>query len=793
MAASYYSVKYDTEASGPFVAEGANLTWSGGVGFIVKVVDLGTVGYLKIALVSGVAPTDAQVLTQGATTANADGAARLMLYPAYFREDVAVATGGITTWGGPALGATHSFFFDGQTVNVVATEILTFSGGQTCEVITVESDAGATGELSVRFISNLDDGLPVDNDTFTGDIAGDGTVNGVVHDRAYTPLHIHRLFADLNDDEDISGNDDISRISPTPSSKPTTLIIDLLGNASITDQLAQHMYGGSISQDSGGTLYAGVDIQVTSPNADTQPVLIQNDAIVTDYWKNAFMPDSVKGKVRILRKVRENGVGIDGQRVKGKLAEFGDTNFIAGTTLGPGFTALALVSSSDGNNTTDYATVAGAPYNTIVLTEGYQTIDYNNGNGATPYGLSIDFGSANSLQTYERTKYIGTRITAETLFGRSALLFDGINLNFLYDGESGGPFSEDEILAWGLAITYNAQTVNFTLGEVVTFSGGSRGRLIYMNDIGVSGTLIFDMDGNTAPVATETMTGLDSGGDGTVLTAVGSTSVAGTALLVALNDLGATGNLYCQQLTGITPGNNTVVYGSTSNASCAVDTTIQTRTINNQFWGLYTGTNHQTNFGLGLNATDGIVGDKFPNLLGVIQGPPDNRTGAVTSVLAGDTVTVYPWNGSATDINGDALPTFAEATLTTALVAGVSTAAIVSAIPDNTPPDGFLRIQRDSDGNTDLVQYDSYSGLTYQLTGTAPSAAGIGNEVMRAFVDVETITTQESFTAVYASPMQVAITVLNGNGAGQNGPIKPYKTTATFGAFSVAASRISDA
>ena len=204
---TYFVVEYDNEASGPFVAEGALLTWSGGTGFIVNLVDFGTTGKLQCALVSGVRPTNNQVLTQGTTTADTNGPAangdsELMLYPAYFRQDVAVAQNGATTWTGPALGTTHSFLFDGQTVNVVAGETLTFVDGQQCEVVTVESDTGTAGELSVRWITFIDTlGFPDDNDTFTGSGGGNGTLNGRVYQRAYTPLHLHRLYADLNDDD----------------------------------------------------------------------------------------------------------------------------------------------------------------------------------------------------------------------------------------------------------------------------------------------------------------------------------------------------------------------------------------------------------------------------------------------------------------------------------------------------------------------------------------------------------------------------------------------------------------
>lgn len=792
----YYNINYDNEASGPFVAEGANLTWTGGVGFIVGVFDDGTTGKLKVAIVSGPAPSDNDVLTQSTTTADTVGTPDEMLYPAYMRDDLTVPSTGIMVWAGPALGATHSFFFDGQTGNVVATDILTFSGGHEAEVITVESDAGVSGELSVRFISPVDLGLPADNDTFSNGASGDGVVNGVVHDRAYTPLHLHRLLSDLNDNEDIYGNDDLSRIDPVPSGKDTNKIVNLLSNMVIDDTIAQHMYDGSVAQISGATLYSGLNLQVTTPNADTQPVLIQDDGIVTDYWGNAFMPHSIDGNVRMLIKTRENDVDIDGKRIKGKLLEFGHSYFEGGTTLSTGTTALALFSSADGNNLTAVGTVAGAPYNTIVLTEGFTTIDYNNGNGATEYYLKLGYGSASSVQTYERTKYVQRRGTAETLFSRNGQLFTGVNKNFAYDTESAN-LTAAELLYWGTEVTYTGQgATSFTVGEVVTFSGGSRGRLIYQNDAGATGTCVFDMNGNAAPGTAETMTGLDSGGDGTTGTITSNTN-AGSALLLGLDDDGTSGNLYLQGLTGLDPVDNQLLYGGTSNNTVAVFGTISNRTINNQFIGVYTGTNFQTNFGIGLDSTDAIVGDLLTNLAGVQQAPPNNQTGKVTKLEIGDTVTIYPWNGAATDANGDALPTFAEATLTTALVAATSTTAVVSAIPDNTPSAGFLRIERDSDGNYDLIEYASYTGLTYTLVGTAPSAAAIGNNCMRAFVDEEvTSGTEVSYTAVKgAGSTQVAIVVKNGYNATKNGPIKPFPATATFGAtgFEVGAVRNSDA
>jgi hypothetical protein len=670
--------------------------------------------------------------------------------------------------------------------------------GQTCEVITVESDAGVSGELSVRFISDIDQGLPDDDDTFTGDISGDGTVNGVIHDRGFTPLHLHRLLSDLNDDEDIYGDDDLSRVDPVPSGKDTVKIVNLLSTMEINDEIAKHMYGGSISQDSENTLYSGLAVQVTSNTPGTQPVLVQDDDIVTDYWKNAYFPDSITGKVRVLIKTRDDGVDIDGKRVRGALLEFKDSYFFGGTTLDTAETALALFASPDGNNTTDVGTVAGAPYNTIVPTEGYHSLDFNNGNGSTPFGLSFDYGSANALQTYERYKYIQRRGTAELLFNRNAQKFTGINLNFAYDGESGGPFSEDEIIAWGTEIVYSGQTANLTLGEVVTFSpSGAKGRLIYMDDNGAAGTLLFMMEGSTVPTAADTMTGVTSSGDGDVDTVVDNAN-AGTALLCALYDNGLVGNLYMQQLTGLVPSDGQTVFGATSNAECDLNGAAVTRTINNQFPGVFTGTNFQTNFGLANNPTDAIVNDKFRNLLDVVQEPPNNQQGIVDGLEIGDVVTAYPWDGAAYDVNGDAEPDYNEMVLAVALT-GASTIIDVGTgnIPKNTPASGFLRVERDSDNNLDLIEYSAHDGDDeFTLVGTAPGNAAIGNTVMRALIDKEVITgTSLSYTAVKdgAVSTQVAISVKNGGTL--NGPIKPYPTTATFGngGFSVTASRISDA
>ncbi|KPK74244.1 MAG: hypothetical protein AMJ84_00205 [Acidithiobacillales bacterium SM23_46] len=802
----YYNVTYSNRAGGSFVEEGAFVTWNAGAdsGFIVSDIPgvPTTTGKLAIAIIDGSIPPDAaDTLTQGAVTADVD-TSNLLLYPAYLRDDVSVTdtAGDIDiAWTGPAIGATHSFLFDGQTSNVVAGEILTFSGGQQAEVITVVSDAGATGELDVRFITEIDTfGLPVNNDTFTGDIAGDGTVNGEVHPRGYTPLELHRFLSDLNDDETIAGDDDLSMIDPTATDRQTDQIIRLLGLVTINDTVAQHMYGGSVEQGSGNTrtLYSGLGVQVTTPLTTTRPILIQEDAIITDYWNNAYFPDSVSGKVRILVKTIENGVAIDGQRIKGKLLEYGESYFEGFTTVGTAETSLALFSSGDSNNNTAAGTVAGAPYNTIVVTEGYQTLDFNEGSGPTPFGLSIDFGSASALQTYERTKYIQRRGTAETLFGRNAQLFTGFNRNFAYDGETAN-LTEPEVLAYGTEIPYTGGSGTLvTEGEVVEGAGGARGRVIYVDDTAGTGTIIvadpFGQFNNTEAITTLRGAGEWTATTGTVV----NNTASGQILLLALDDQGTTGNVYGQQLTGVVPLDNQTLFGKTSGNQIDVNGAVATRTINNQFVGNFTGTNFQTNFGIAIDPSDAIAGDSFPNLLEVTIQPPDNRSGTVTNLVIGDRISVYPWDGASLDVNGDAEPNFDEMTITAGVTGGVSTTVVVGAgnIPNNTPAAGFLRLERDSDGNYDLLEYSSYTNTTgtFTLVGTAPNTATIGNNLMRALIDKEHVSGSgnESYTATWTNPgEQVAVTVRRG---GSPNPIKTFKTTTTFGPFSVSTIRTPD-
>ncbi len=814
---TYFKANYTGRAGGSFVGEGeafTELTWTGGGrGQIIWDIEDGTSGKLAVALIAGSIP-DNQTITQGAVTANvATGAGTTLLYPAYFRLDSSITDVGPNKeidWTGPLAGVSgtatgvlpsHSCYFDGQTGEFAVGEEVTFSGGAVAEVIRITDQVGNEGEIELRFTTSIDAGLPVDGETITGDATGAAVVQGAVHPRSYTPLNLHRLLSDLNDDPQFSGNDDMSMLDATPSAKDTDQIVRLIGGAYATDELIDHMYGGSIAQlvgPNGDSKYSGLDVQVTSPNAGTRPVLIQFDratgldAILTDNYSTAWNPDSIAGNVRKMVKTRANGVDIDGRRVKGKLLEFGDSYFEGGTTLGDATTSLALFSSTDGNNQTAVGTVAGAPFNSVVFTEGFQTLNYNNGNGLTPFALSLDYGTASSAQAYERTKYVQRRGTAETLFGRNAQLVTGVNRNFGFDTQV-GTFSEDEIIAWGTELQYETQVGNFTTGEEISFSpSGARARIYGQEDIlAATGILIIgDLEGT--PTISDTITGESSSATAAVTDGPGVTinSSFGLGLLIAFDDTGD--NIYYQTLAGLDPVNNQEVRGLTSGATCLINGAVATRTINNQFIGNYTGTNFQTNFGIGIDPSDAILGDQNNNLLGVTQGVPNNQSGVVSGLVIGDRLEIYPWDGVTVDLNGQAVPDFDQLSLSTTLNGAAETSVVVASIPDNTPSTGWLRITLDS-GVRRLVAYTSFSGSTFTIPATdfTGGIATSGNDVMIGYIAKDATGTQESYTAIYGgTPNDVVVIVRRGD----NQPIVPARATPTFGAtgFSVGINRLDD-
>lgn len=722
-----FKLDYDGEAGGPFV-EGEILTFLGGeTAELVLLYDQGTVGEMYCKLIQGSLPVDNDTITGGTSgaTAAVNGTPFTSRFPGKIRDDTSyVASTGAIRWTGPALGTTHSCNYDGQVTNFVVGEILTFGNGSTAELI-AQTDVGATGEIFFRMI---DVALPADNDTISGAGGGDGNVNGAVHVRAYTPNNLHYWFSDKGDDATFVGDDEQDRTKPRISQRVGVTDVRFLGNANIDDTLSFHMYGGSVQQGgAGGEEYNAVAVSVVDADGNTEPVIIQDNALLsattTEYWNNAYVPNAAS-KINLLIKVKNAGTIIDRRVVRFRALEFGRQYFTApDATLSSGITPVSLVATDDGNNNTVEATVA--TWTDAVNTYGFQLVDHNNGNGATPFWAVGDTGTRTKAQYHERQKWVQRRGTAETIFGLNAQLIVGNDLTIPYDTEALGPFTE---------------------GSTLTFGGG------------------------------------------------------GTALLLALDDQGTTGILYCQRLTGDAPVDNESI---TSGATTAlVNGTPTTRLIINNLIGTFTGTDfNPTNVGVTLEAADGGPGDLFVNLLGVNQQPPNNQTGDVNTAV-GNTITVFPWDGVAVDPVGDPEPDFVRLTLNTALSGAAETQAVAAtAIPTWVPQTGFVRITTNG-GERRLVAYNSWTGSTFTFTASenfVGDPANIGNGLMPAPVDEVAVATLTNFTGVYTANQDKAgtgdqdfvVRVTNASGAVAK---QPATNTATFGSggFSLNVTLIDD-
>lgn len=283
----------------------------------------------------------------------------------------------------------------------------------------------------------------------TGDIRYVGGDHGASPTYA-TVIEFHRWLQDLADDAVSSGDDELDITDNDPSARSTDNIITLLGNYNIDDNAAEHLYDGSIIQNSGDDIYDGI---VNFGNSDVQIQLIQNGAVLADDWWNfgggGLNANAAAGiSHRFMIKVRTAGADIDGRRLIGTTRQFNKTYSefsINGTARGNN--VLALSNSDDLNNQTSINVVSGL---TITNTnEGYVGIDVDN-NGSPEFYYSewdVDTPTNSINDFYEYTKYLTTDGSSETLYGLSGELFRGITHQIPVSGAS-GTFVEPELVSW---------------------------------------------------------------------------------------------------------------------------------------------------------------------------------------------------------------------------------------------------------------------------------------------------------------------------------------------------------
>lgn len=617
------------------------------------------------------------------------------------------------------------------------------------------------------------------------EIQNDGDIRHIANSNTYTVLELHRWLQGLADDAAAASDDFLDITKATPSERSTDNIITLNAPFNIDDTAAQYLYNGSITQASGDTIYAGL-VVVGAIEASTQLQITQDNAVLTSYWSTGLNADAAASiLLRIMVKVRVNGADIDGKRFRVWARELSDKYAEFSVSAGLGNNTAAIFTSNDLNNQTASGTIAGW---TITNTEGLRLIDVDNDTVNEEYYSEWDPGTQSINDLYEYTKYLQRRGTAETVYSMNGALFRGITHSFPYDGESGGPFTEDEVVVWGTSFAYDGQTVNLTLGEYVEFSSGAVGKLIQITDGGATGSMVVAKEVGSGTIAdNDTIVGLTSGGNAVVNGAVtGNSVVGGEAALLALDDDGAVGNLYVQLLTGAIAVDNDPIRGRTSGATALVNGTPTARTVSPEFIGASTGTSLIGAYGVGVKKTELSASDLVFDLSNTSQSPPNYVTFTVSGLISGeDYVLVGPADGANLDAN--------QMLLNGALAGGAVTAVVVTgSIPVDTPATGSIRIER-ANGAYTKHAYTSYTGSTFTIGSTDFSSnnAPNGGDVFVSYIDELAGATEESFTTVYDAPRSLFVRVRDGGIT----PIKTFETTGTLSSTggSVTAIRTTDA
>jgi hypothetical protein len=541
------------------------------------------------------------------------------------------------------------------------------------------------------------------------EIQADGDIRHVSGSSTYTVLEFHRWLQGLADDAAASGDDIMDITELTPSERSTDTIITLLEPYNIDDVAAQYLYGGSISQKDGDELYSGLQVLGSVNSPTTQLRIVQNNALLTNYWGTGLNPDPTIGAIlQIMVKSRTGGADIDGKRIRVQAREWGDTFDFFNVLLGLGVSVAAISTTPDAQNTTLKATVDA--YTDVVNTEGFQVIDLNNGNGNREYYSKWTYGALNAKALWEWVKAVTVRATAKTIHGMNGELFLGITHSFGYDNEASGPFQEDEIISWG-----------------------------------------------TGPTA-------------------------GTGKLLALDDDGATGNIYMQLLTGVAPTNDLPIAGVTSGATADVNGSVTARTVPKVFLGTYTGSFIGA-YGIGIDPPDLTNADTLQDLSGTNQTPPNNVNIVIAGLESGEDRVILGRNDGTGALEVDTY------TLDAGNNLGNSTVVIKENILSDDPSTGVIRLYNGL--SYDRYTYTSRTGKTF--SGVSPTLTknyAESDPVFVPFIDELASSGTATETIVYSAPINVVGRVRDGGVT----PIKPFPISGVVGSggFSVTAIRTSD-
>jgi hypothetical protein len=580
------------------------------------------------------------------------------------------------------------------------------------------------------------------------DIAVDGSGNfyytGAVHGAAgagyYTVIEFHRYAQDLADDATASGDDLIDITSATPSDRSTDNFITILAGYQLDDANVSATEAISEHLYDGSIVQAGDgtiwDGQVVLASEGMDLQIIQNGAIVANDFWNSI-PNG------------ETLKGLNRDVVNGISHRFMLKVNNAGSEI-------------DGRRYVGITREQGKTYSEFLVNGSAR------GNNVLALRYEDDLNNATAPAT------IATWSTITNTEGYRLIDIDG-------NGSTEPYYSE-----WNKA-TFTTNQLTERLKWLSACESGS-------TDATANGTL-YGLDGNIFRGITHEIQGTQAAG-----TFVEPESVSwsgGTGQLLAIDSTTAATKMWIQLLTGVAPTSGTITGNGGATFTASGNTS---QTVSAPFFGVSTGQAVIGAFGFALEFADTGTNDRYTDLNGTTNQPPNNVTYVIDGVVSGeDRILLGPrdaGSGLREDqcqvATGEAITVTAGAVSSAGSGAGVvvlasNTETIGTGTPSekDTPTSGTIRVL-DSNGIFQIVNYTGFTAGTGEIdftgcTATGTWSAAAANNSFISYLDLLATSTSESVTVVYDSDRNMFIRVRDGGTAGDLAGIKTFETTGTLG------------
>jgi len=331
-------------------------------------------------------------------------------------------------------------------------------------------------------------------------VAASGAITYVSGTDTFHVKWINRALQKLAWDFTISGDDEVNLSFPNPSKEEALGKIVTLNdhttnfskNYTVTDQVMEYHFGGSVSQNNGDDIYYGLIVY----GATSTPLplkVIQNEVELTSHWGNGINQTATNVLNRIMVKGRTGGADIDNLTIVVKASTWLETYAVWETVLALGESVASITTADDPQNTTALATVQAYG---ITKSEGYNLLDLD-GAGNKPYLGEWSYSPQSSKKAlYEYVKAILVDGTTDTLYGVDGDLWTGR----LYDcsiASGTGTHVQNETCSWGTGATAG----NGNLVGVDSLTGSATSRYILHLGAGVPPVDTLTITGNGGATA----------------------------------------------------------------------------------------------------------------------------------------------------------------------------------------------------------------------------------------------------------------------------------------------------